>query len=84
MDIDIKRAVIELEPQTVLPFHDASGAKIACLEGVLWITQEDDRNDIVLEAGQSLILDKEGEALVQALHGARIAVEAPGKRPTKH
>jgi quercetin dioxygenase-like cupin family protein len=79
MDIDIKRAVIELEPHAVLPLHDASGAKIACLEGVLWITQQDDRNDFVLEAGESLILEKEGEALVQALQGSRIAVEAPAR-----
>lgn len=79
MDIDIKRAVIELEPHAVMPLHDASGAKIACLEGVLWITQEADRNDIVLEAGQTLTIENEGEALVQALQGSRLAVEAPTK-----
>jgi hypothetical protein len=79
MDIDIKRAVIELEPHALLPMHHASGTRIACLEGVLWITQEADRNDIVLEAGDTLTIENEGEALVQALQGARIALEAPTK-----
>lgn len=77
MDIDVKRAVIELEPHAVLPLHRAGGARIACLEGVLWLTQEADRNDIVLEAGDTFTIENEGDALVQALQGSRLAVEAP-------
>jgi quercetin dioxygenase-like cupin family protein len=78
MDIGIRQAVIELEAQAVLPLHEASGTRVTCLEGVLWITQDNDRNDIILEAGQSFTIGAGADALVQALRASRMAVAAPG------
>lgn len=71
------RLVLELESGTVLPVQDAAGARLACLKGNLWITQEGDGVDTVLDAGKSLRLSRNGCTLVQALSPSRVAMEAP-------
>jgi hypothetical protein len=38
--------------------------------GTLWITQEDDPSDVVLERGESFQLDRDGLALLLACGGA--------------
>lgn len=79
MDIDISRAVIELDAQNVLALRDGQGGSVLCLEGTVWITQENDPADVVLEPGESLELTRKGSAVVQAMADSRIAVLArPG------
>jgi hypothetical protein len=72
-----KRIVVELERGGLLPLHDGAGATLACLDGDLWITQEHDGEDVLLKAGESLRLARNGRTVVQALSAARVAVEAP-------
>jgi quercetin dioxygenase-like cupin family protein len=72
-----KKIVVELERGALLPLHDGAGATLACLEGDLWITQERDGQDVLLRAGESLRLARNGRTVVQALRAARVAVEAP-------
>jgi hypothetical protein len=55
-----------LEAHEVLHIHDGEGLLVKCLGGVLWITQSDDTDDIVIHAGQSFVLDRPGLALVSA------------------
>jgi hypothetical protein len=72
-----KRIVVELERGGLLPLHDGAGATLACLDGDLWITQEHDGQDVLLRAGESLRLARNGRTVVQALKASRVAVEAP-------
>jgi quercetin dioxygenase-like cupin family protein len=72
-----KRIVVELERGALLPVHDGAGATVACLQGELWITEEQDGQDVVLRPGQSLRLERNGRTVVQALSAARVAVDAP-------
>lgn len=72
-----KRIVVELERGGLLPLHDGAGATLACLDGDLWITQEHDAQDVLLRAGESLRLERNGRTVVQALSASRVAVEAP-------
>jgi hypothetical protein len=60
-------AVIELEYRRVIPMHVAVGARIDCLSGRIWITEERSTDDIVLEAGESFDITCAGVAVVQAL-----------------
>src|SRR5438552_2643960 len=69
-----ERAVIELEYRGVLPMHIAVGARIDCLGGRIWITEEGGTDDIVLEAGESFDVARAGVAVVQALSTARFAL----------
>jgi quercetin dioxygenase-like cupin family protein len=72
-----KRVVVELERGGLLPLHDGAGATVVCVEGELWITQEHDGEDVLLSAGESLRLSRNGRTVVQALRGSHVAVEAP-------
>ena len=66
-----------LKAHEVLHIHDGEGLEVKCLDGVLWITQSNDTDDIVIHAGQSFILDRPGLALVSAPIGpADVVVQA--------
>lgn len=67
---------LELEHGALLPLKKSKGFRVVCLEGALWITEDDDRRDVILEPGRHYQLRGEG-TLVLALHAARIRVEAP-------
>ncbi len=73
----LPRVMIELEYDGVLPLRDARGLRVVCLDGVVWITEQEHRKDIVLEAGGAYELSKNGTSLVLALRPARIAMEGP-------
>jgi hypothetical protein len=46
------------------------GERIECRTGQLWVTQDGDPRDVILQAGQSFILDRAGAALISALEEA--------------
>jgi hypothetical protein len=53
-------------------------------QGSLWITQEGDTRDIVLEAGDSFRLDRNGVALAKAWDDTVLALASPHeKRPAR-
>jgi hypothetical protein len=69
---------VRLKTGELLDIHDGEGFTVECLEGAVWITQSNDPRDIVLNAGESFMLDKPGLALVCAAAGpAAVAVEVP-------
>ena len=66
---------VRLNTGELLDINDGEGFAVECLEGAVWITQSNDPRDIVLKAGQSFTLDKQGLALVCAAAGpAEVAV----------
>jgi hypothetical protein len=46
---------------------DGAGLTILCLKGELWVTQEGDSSDVVLSAGESLLLERNGLTVLYAL-----------------
>ena len=76
MTFDMKRVVIELEYRGIIPVEKAMGTRIDCLRGCIWITESGSTEDIVLEAGQSHELWRNGVAVVQGLRNALIALHA--------
>jgi hypothetical protein len=48
-----------------------SGDVISCLRGSLWITQEGDLGDYVLEPGQDFWVNRAGTVIVQALENSK-------------
>ncbi len=66
---------VRLNAGELLEIDNGEGFTVECLEGAVWITQSNDPRDIVLEAGQSFVLDKPGLAVVCAAAGpATVAV----------
>jgi len=75
------RFVVEMDRGGLLPLEQARDVRIVCLEGTLWLTEEDRPTDVVLEAGASHTVHATGgRTLVQAMSRARLAVEAVGTR----
>lgn len=69
------RLTLELEREAFIRLPDLPRARISCLSGVVWITRDGDRNDVVLQPGGTYEFRK--GTTVQALHASRIAIEAP-------
>jgi len=63
---------------------DGRGLLIHVWQGSLWITQERNQRDIVLEAGDSFRLDRKGVALATACDDSVLALASPHeKRPAR-
>jgi len=60
---------IHLKSREVLDIHDGEGLAVKCLRGVLWITQSDDTDDIIVRDGETFVLDRDGLALISAPTG---------------
>ena len=71
MHTDLNLAATVLERGQSLPLQDARGSLVLCLSGSLWLTQEGDPRDVVLEAGDEALIDRDGLSLVYALSDAR-------------
>lgn len=69
-----------------LALENRAGWTVRALCGTAWITQDGDLRDIVLEAGDAFVLDRNGSALVSALDETRVSITrgtdcpAPRKR----
>ena len=50
------------------------GKIISCLKGSIWVTQEKDLEDYILEEGESFMVTVPGRVIVQALSDARFSV----------
>ena len=58
---------IYLTAREILPIENGAGLEVKCLRGTLWITQSGDREDIIIDSGESFVLDRPGLSLVNAL-----------------
>jgi Protein of unknown function (DUF2917) len=71
-------ALVHLERGGLMRLSHSLGSAVHCLEGVVWITQDNDPRDIVLNDGESFVVDGEGLTLVCAIAGpAMVTVGEP-------
>ena len=69
MQIELTSGAVRLGPNQTLKVLDGAGATLRALEGSVWITEENQPRDIVLEAGGSYQLQYPGIAVVNSLTG---------------
>ena len=73
---------IELKPQgsvhladgQTLRVLDGAGTTVVCKEGTVWVTEENQPRDVVLEAGACVRLKRAGLTLIQALSPATLSL----------
>jgi len=65
---------VSLLRRHILRFTDAAGLRLRVLAGTLWVTQEREPDDIVLEPGQSFVLTRQGQTVISALKNARVVI----------
>ncbi len=70
MNNDLKLPAITLHHAETHRIEAGKGLRVQCLTGTLWLTQEDDPRDIVLEAGEEAFIDRDGTSIVSALSDA--------------
>ncbi|HSV54211.1 MAG TPA: DUF2917 domain-containing protein [Burkholderiaceae bacterium] len=74
MNTDTNRLDLRLQPRSIFSVPDAAGVQIACHEGSLWITLDNDPRDIVLNAGESFVGSEHRRALIYALDTSSLAL----------
>lgn len=78
MKIELTTPTLSLPRDGLIALRDARGMRVTSLEGALWITQDAQGGDIILERGQSFTVDRPGLTLVMALTPASLRlVERP-------
>ncbi len=77
MNLELNQDGLYLKPKQLLKVRAARGHTIVCHSGEVWVTQEGDRRDIILGAGESFALDRKGQALVQAFGQSAISIASP-------
>ena len=77
MKIGLSEQRFELShPQTLRLFR-ARGAVVTCVRGAVWLTQDDDPRDVILEPGQRFVIDGNRLALVSPFEPSRVTVQEP-------
>lgn len=84
MTLELNQDGLCLKPKQLLKVRGGSGLTIDCHSGSLWLTQDRDRRDIVLGAGESFTLDRNGLALVQALEQSAVSIQPAGSGRRAH
>jgi hypothetical protein len=74
MNLELNQDGLCLKSNQVLKVRGGSGHTIICHSGSVWVTQDRDRRDIVLGAGESFALDRNGLTLVQAFEQSAISI----------
>ena len=80
MNIGFNRVELHLAPREVIRVYDPTGARVECIRGELWITQDRDFEDHFLAANEALILDRAGVVLIHAQQESEIVLFEPAQR----
>jgi ferric-dicitrate binding protein FerR (iron transport regulator) len=83
MNIGFDRAQLHLKAREVIRLYDPRGARVECVRGALWITQNKDHEDYFLAANDALTLDRPGLALIHAQAPSEIVLAEPVPRPRR-
>ena len=58
--------VISLKGREAITLPDIRGATLRITQGTVWLTQEHDRGDVVLRAGDNFVVEADGATVVEA------------------
>jgi len=70
MLLNAQRAQLNLADDEVARLRDACDSRLEVTQGFVWVTVEGDRNDVVLGAGESFLIDSRDVVTVSAIRGA--------------
>jgi len=70
MLLTAQRAQLNLADDEVARLHDACDSRLEVTQGFVWVTIDGDRNDVVLGAGESLLIDSRDVVTLSAIRGA--------------
>ena len=71
MNTDLKLPSIFLRHGEARRIEAGKGLRVQCLTGTLWLTQDNDRRDFVLEAGDGAVIESDGPSVLTGLSDAQ-------------
>jgi len=74
MNIELNQDGLCLKRNQVVTVRRGIGHSIVCDSGTVWVTQDGDPRDIILRAGESFTIDRNGPTLVQAFEPGSISI----------
>ncbi|MDB5841031.1 MAG: hypothetical protein JWQ23_2983 [Herminiimonas sp.] len=74
MELDPRGKPLRLKDGQVVRLRHAQGMTIKSVTGSLWITQNGDPRDIVLETGESFVVDRSGVVLLSPIVDAEVCI----------
>lgn len=66
----------ELGRRKVLSNSFPEGGSVHCVRGILWITRDEDAEDILLRDGDSLVCNRPDRIVIEALEEAVVEITA--------
>ena len=69
MQLELKEGAVRLAQNQTLKLLDGAGSTVCAVEGSVWITEENQQRDIVLQPGHCYRLKHRGLAIINALGG---------------
>lgn len=76
MNLQLRQGSLQLARHDHVEVIDGRGASMHCVFGSVWVTQADDPRDIVLTAGESFTLDRDGVAIVFATADTGLSISS--------
>jgi len=73
---------------TLLQIDDGEGTEVRITAGTVWITLQHDTRDVILNVGESFVIDRDGAALISAFAPVTVvltgrpASETPAPEPS--
>ena len=67
MNNDLNHAASHLVKGQLQRIQDGLGTRVLALRGRLWLTQEGDLRDIILDPGEDFLIDHQGASYLSAL-----------------
>jgi hypothetical protein len=74
MNQDLINGTRQLAKNKVRHLHAEPGRRVEVVSGAVWITQDGDLRDIVLQSGEAFDFDRTGDALLSAFADSRYLV----------
>jgi hypothetical protein len=72
MDASLNPDLTRLRKDDVRSLHGEPGRGVAVFQGQVWVTQDGDPRDLILNAGDTFVFDRRGRVVVQALDDASL------------
>lgn len=79
----LTRANLCLQAGYGLSLTDAAGVELSTRTGKVWLTMENDRRDLNLQAGDVYTIERDGLTLVSALEPSLVQVRLPQPRAVR-
>jgi hypothetical protein len=75
----VQRIIEEMQAARLRSIRQ-SGVIATCVEGLIWITRDNDPNDRILQAGESFTTTSRHRVIFQALVRSRVLLDCPVRR----